>query len=268
MIMEKEKKVAVITGGSSGIGYYTALYLLKRDFNVYVLSRGGVVEAGLNSINCDVTDFARLKEVVDYIVEKEGGIDVFVNNAGFGISGAVEKTPIEDAKKLFELNFFAAFEAIKCVTPYMRAQGGGKIISIGSVAGALHLPFQSFYSASKAALGALSNALRNELKPFKIRLTTILPGDTKTGFTAARKKDFLADDEYYKDRIKKSIGQMEHDESRGVHPDKVAKTIYKAICKKNPKPSYTVGIKYKLFMLADKLLPKRLVQYIIGKIYG
>jgi short-subunit dehydrogenase len=267
--MKKDKKkIAVITGGSSGIGYYTALYLLKKGFSVYALSRSGIIEAGLNSINCDVTDFVRLKEVIDYIAEKEGGIDILINNAGFGISGAAEKTPIEDVKKLFELNFFAAFEAIKCVTPHMRAHGGGKIINTGSVAGVLHLPFQSFYSASKAALGALSNALRNELKPFKIRLATILPGDTKTGFTAARKKDFLAEDEYYKNRIKKSIEQMEHDESRGTHPNKVAKTIYKAIRKKNPKPNYTVGIKYKLFVLADKLLPKRLVQYIIGKIYG
>jgi len=191
-----------------------------------------------------------------------------VNNAGAGISGSVEKTAPADARKLFDLNFFALFEAVKYTAPYMRGRGSGKIINIGSVAGALHVPFQAFYSASKAAVEALSNCLRGELAPFGIKVSTVMPGDTRTGFTDAREKNFEKDDPDYGGRIYRSIKLMEDDERNGMPPEKTAEMIYKAASSKNPKPHYVVGFKYKFFVLLARIFPKRLVQFVLNKMYA
>ncbi|GBU27688.1 hypothetical protein R84B8_01225 [Treponema sp. R8-4-B8] len=150
----------------------------------------------------------------------------------------------------------------------MRSGGGGTIIFIGSVAGALHVPFQAFYSSSKAAVEALSNCLRGELAPFNIKVTTIQPGDTRTNFTEKREKKFDENDKDYGDRISRSIKIMEEDERKGMSPVKTAQIIYKAAKSNNPKPVYTVGFSYNIFTLLNKLLPKRLVQYILNTMYA
>jgi short-subunit dehydrogenase len=262
------KKVVVITGGSKGIGRSAAALFYEKGYTVYALSRRACDLEGVNSVICDITDTARLKEAVDGIFKAEKRIDVLVNNAGGGISGSVEKTEPADARKLFELNFFAHFEAVKYTVPYMRSRLSGKIINVGSVAGALHVPFQAFYSASKAAMEALSNCLRGELAPFNIKVTTIMPGDTRTGFTETREKKFDKNDADYGERIYRSIKIMEEDEKGGMPPMKTAQKIYKAAKSKNPKPVYTVGFTYNFFVLLNKILPKRLVQYILNVMYA
>jgi len=191
-----------------------------------------------------------------------------VNNAGGGISGSVEKTALADAKNLFDLNFFAHFEAITYVIPHMRSRKSGTIINIGSVAGSMHVPFQAFYSASKAALESLSNCLRGELAPFGIKVSTIMPGDTRTGFTDAREKEFIENDPDYGTRISHSIKLMEKDERNGMPPKKVALLIYKAARSKNPKPAYIAGAKYNFFMLLNRILPKRFVQFVLNSMYA
>ena len=264
----KDKRVAVITGASRGIGYAAAALFLEKGFTVYTLSRSGCDVEAVQSIVCDVTDGARLKEAIDNIFKAEKRIDVLVNNAGGGISGAVEKTVPADARRLFELNFFAYFEAIKYTVPYMRGRQGGTIINVGSVAGALHVPFQAFYSASKAAVEALSNCLRGELAPFNIKVSTVMPGDTRTAFTDAREKDFEENDADYGARIGRSIQIMEKDERGGMSPKKVAQKIYKAAQCKNPNPAYTVGFTYNFFIMLNKVLPKRLVQFVLNMMYA
>jgi short-subunit dehydrogenase len=264
----KEKKIVVITGASKGIGYATVGIFLKNGYIVYGLSRGGCDLHGVHSVACDITDTLLLREAIEDIIAQEGHIDILINNAGAGISGAIEKTSTEEAKWLFNLNFFAPFEAVKTVVPHMRAKGKGKIICVGSVAGALHIPFQAIYSASKAALEALSNALRGELKPFGIKVSTILPGDTYTNFTAARQRNFAEDDINYGLRISRSIKRMEKDERNGMTTEKVAHIIYKVTKKKNPRPIYTAGAKYRLFMFLGKIFPKRWIQSVIDKIYA
>ena len=264
----KERKVVIITGASRGIGRAAAKLFYDKGYSVYALSRSACDLGGVKSVICDMTDSAKLKETIDGVFDAEKRIDILINNAGAGISGAVEKTETEDARGLFELNFFALFEAVKYTAPHMRLRGCGKIINIGSVAGMIHIPFQAFYSASKAAVEALSNCLRGELGPFNIKVSTIMPGDTRTNFTDARKKEFEKDDPDYGGRICRSIGIMEKDERGGMSPQKVAQVIYKAACCANPKPLYTVGLKYKLVLLLDRFLPKRLVQYIINIIYA
>jgi short-subunit dehydrogenase len=263
-----DRKVVIITGGSKGIGHAAAALFRKKGYAVYTLSRGACDLEGVNSVICDITDGVRLKEAIDGIFKTEKRIDVLVNNAGGGISGSVEKTDPADARKLFELNFFAHFEAIKHTIPHMRCRLCGKIINIGSVAGALHVPFQAFYSASKAAIEALSNCLRGELAPFNIKVTTIMPGDTRTCFTETREKKFDENDPDYGNRIYRSIKLMEEDERGGMPPMKIAQKIYKAVKSKNPAPVYTAGVSYNIFVLLNKILPKRLVQYILGIMYA
>jgi len=264
----KDRKVVIVTGASRGIGHAAAALLQEKGYTVYALSRGSCDIPGVNSILCDVTDGERLKKAIDGIFEAEKRIDVLINNAGAGISGSTEKTALADARRLFDLNFFAIFEAAKYVTPYMRSGHSGKIINIGSVAGAMHVPFQAFYSASKAAVEALTNCLRGELAPFGIKVSTVMPGDTRTGFTGAREKNFEQDDPDYGSRIYRSIKLMEEDERNGMSPKKVALIIFKAIRSKNPKPAYIAGFKYNFFMLLNKLLPKRFVQFVLNMMYA
>ena len=262
------KKVVVITGASKGIGYAAAKLFSDNGYTVYALSRSACNLDKVNHISCDVTESEIFKKTIKEIFEAEKQIDVLVNNAGMGISGSVEKTDSTDAKRLFELNFFSMFEAIKYTVPYMRNQGGGKIINIGSVAGSMHVPFQAFYSASKAAVEALSNCLRGELEPFNIRVATILPGDTATSFTDTREKKYEKDDPDYGLRISGSIASMEKDERKGMPPEKTAKVIFKAASRKNPKPLYAVGLSYKFFLLLNKILPKRFVQFVLNRMYA
>ncbi|MCL2277184.1 MAG: SDR family oxidoreductase [Treponema sp.] len=263
-----DKKVIIVTGASRGIGKAVCTLFLEKGCTVYAFSRGGCDLIGVNSIICDITDGNSLKKSVELVYLKENRIDVLINNAGAGISGAVEKTTVQDAKKLFDINFFAQFETIKYVVPYMRSAKNGKIVNIGSVAGAMHVPFQAFYSAGKAALEALSNCLRGELYPFGIKVTTVMPGDTSTGFTDAREKKFDDNDPDYGERISRSIKMMEHDERNGMKPRGVAKVIYKAVSCKNPKPLYTVGFKYNFFIFLNKILPKRFVQFALNSMYA
>ena len=263
-----DRKVVIITGASRGIGYAAARLFLDNGYVVYAFSRSGCNLKGVNSVVCDITQGAKLKESIDDVFNKEKRIDVLVNNAGGGISGAVEKTGPAEARDLFELNFFAVFEAVKYTVPYMRAAGGGVIINVGSVAGELHVPFQAFYSASKAAVEALSNCLRGELEPFNIRVATILPGDTQTGFTDARQKNFEAGDADYGSRIERSIGIMERDERGGMSPQKTAKVIYKASLRKSPRPLYAVGFKYGFFLLLGRIFPKSFVLWILNSMYA
>ncbi|MCL2185733.1 MAG: SDR family oxidoreductase [Treponema sp.] len=263
-----KKQIVIITGASRGIGFAAAKLFLEKGNIVYNISRNNCELTGINSVICNITDGIKLKETIENIYNKEKRIDILINNAGGGISGSAEKTDLCDAKRLFDLNFFAAFEAIKYTVPYMRLQKSGKIINIGSVAGAMHVPFQAFYSASKAAIEALTNCLRTELSPFGIKVSTIMPGDTKTGFTDAREKSFEKDDADYGSRIYRSISMMEKDEKNGMSPEKVAKVIYKAAVCKNPKPAYVAGFSYNFFIFLNKVLPKQFVQFVLGKIYG
>ncbi|MCL2175131.1 MAG: SDR family oxidoreductase [Treponema sp.] len=263
-----KKQIIVITGASKGIGLATAKLFAEKGHTVYNIARTACEITNINSIICDITDSNRLKDAVDSVYSKHKRIDILINNAGGGISGSAEKTLLADAKRLFDLNFFAAFEAIKYTIPYMRSQKYGKIVNIGSVAGAMHVPFQAFYSATKAAVEALSNCLRGELSPFGIKVTTVMPGDTRTGFTDAREKSFEKDDRDYGDRIFRSISMMEKDERNGMSPAAAAKVIYKAALSRNPKPSYVVGFNYGFFLFLNKILPKRFVQFVLSKMYA
>lgn len=261
------KRVALVTGGSSGIGLCTCKALHEAGYTVFELSRREVKNDFATHVFGDVTKPESLVSAVKEIVEKAGSIDVLVNNAGFGISGAVEFTDTEDAKRLFDVNTFGMMNAAQAVIPVMRNQGGGRIINLSSVAAPLSIPFQAYYSASKAAVNALSLALANELRPFGISVTAVMPGDIKTGFTAAREKDHRGDD-VYGGRIERSVSVMERDEQGGMSPEFAGLFLSKIAKKKRVKPFYVIGFKYKVFVLLSKILPASLVNRVVGLLYA
>lgn len=259
-------KVVIITGGSSGIGYATANHFSQKNYIVYEFSRKGISRDGVKHLTCDVTKEDECISAVEYVINESKRIDIIINNAGFGISGAIEFTDMESAKRLFDVNFFGTHNVIKASLKYLK-ESKGRIINVSSVGGVLYLPFQAFYSASKAATNALTLALRNEVKNYGVSVCAVLPGDVKTGFTKAREKSLDGEKEYG-GRIERSVSLMEKDEQGGMTPDFVAKKIYKVGKKKRVKPMYTVGFKYKLFTVLNKILPSRLVNYIVYLIYA
>lgn len=260
------ERIAVITGGSSGIGRETARLLSSHGYRVYELSRSGKDTAGIRHITTDLTDSSALKAAFRQIGEAAGKIDLLINNAGFGISGATEFTSLEDARRLFDVNFFGMLACIQNALPLLRNSSCARIVNISSVAAVFAIPFQSFYSASKASVNMLTLALRNELKPFQISVCCLMPGDVKTGFTASRKKqeDGQA---LYGAAIQRAVSAMERDEANGMAPEAIAKAVFRITQKRSVKPIYTAGAQYRLFVFLGKLLPYRLANWIVGKMY-
>lgn len=265
--MENEKKTAVVTGASSGIGLGTARALVARGYTVYNLSRSRCPDSAVRSIRTDVCSEADIASAMEKIKGEAGRIDLLVCNAGYGISGALEFTENEDAERLFSVNFFGVYRCIKYALPLLReSKAGGKIIFTSSVAAVFAIPFQSFYSASKAALNMLAFALSNELSPFGIQTCAVMLGDAKTGFTDAREKTFTGD-ELYGGMISRNVSSMEKDERGGMSADVIGKKMCRIAEKKKMPARCTIGGKYKIFVFLSRLLPQKLQNKIVGKMY-
>lgn len=262
-----ERKVAIITGANSGIGRATADALLKENCVVYDFSRRDIAAEKVNHLRVDVTDEENVISAVRDVYDKQGRIDIVINCAGYGISGAVEFTSLEDAKSQFDVNFFGMVNVNKAVIPYMRENNGGRIVNISSVAAVAHIPFQTYYSASKAAVESYTCALANELRPFNISVTAIQPGDICTEFTQARKKTFEGDS-IYNGRISKSVAGMERDEQKGMKPETAGKYIAKIALRSRVKPVYAIGLSYKFVCILCKVFPCRFRNWVIGSLYA
>lgn len=260
-------KVVIITGGSSGIGSCTAAALRDRGCRVYEFSRRDSSVEGITHIKCDITDDSQVQAAVAQVMAESGRIDILINNAGFGISGAVEFTETADAQRLFNVNFFGMVRMNRAVLPLMRTQGSGRIVNISSVAAPVPIPFQTYYSAGKATTNAYTMALSNEVKPFGITVAAVMPGDIKTGFTAARQKSIVGDD-VYGGRIARSVAGMEKDEQTGMDPAKAGAFIASVALKNSRKPLYTIGFGYKCAVFLTKILPARWLNALIGMLYA
>lgn len=261
------EKIVLVTGASSGIGAAAAKELAEKGCIVYGLSRRAGHVPGVRWICADVTQEAAARAAVEQILAETGRIDVLVNCAGFGISGAVEATPTAMAQKQLDVNFFGTVRMCAAVIPAMRRSGGGRIVNISSVAAMAPIPFQTFYSAGKAAINSYSMALGNELRPFGISVTAIMPGDIATGFTAARDK--LPDlDETYGGRISRSVSRMEHDEQTGMSPAAAGRFVAGIAVKKRVKPLYAIGFAYKAICVLLKILPAGLANRILYLLYA
>lgn len=259
------QKVVIITGDSSGIGLETANYLSGKGYKVYGISRRDFNSPNFTHISADICDTLKVEQIFKDVYEKEKHIDVLINNAGMGISGAVEYLKEEDLDKIFNVNVKACILLSSKIIPYLR-QTKGKIINISSVAAPISIPFQACYSSTKCAIEGFSKALSNEVKSQGIKVCCIRPGDTKTGFTANRVKTEVEND-IYGDRIIKSVKKMEKDEQNGTAPIKVSFLVHKCIKRKKPPLTTTVGFGYKILCLLAKILPDKFVNFVVNKLY-
>ena len=218
----------------------------------------------------DVTSEDSIRSAVREIMAREQRIHVLVNNAGFGIAGAIEECSDAECRAQFDTNFFGALALIREVAPHMRRAGGGRIINIGSIGGLMGLPFQGIYSATKFALMGMTEALRAELRPFGVSVSIICPGDFATGFTGKRRICAVALQESpYRDRFASALGRIERDEAGGGDPLLVARLIEKIIRTRSPKSRYMVGgLEQTLFARIAGMLPAGLINRIVAGHYG
>ncbi|MFM1581530.1 SDR family NAD(P)-dependent oxidoreductase [Helcococcus bovis] len=259
-------KVVVITGASKGIGLETAKIFKKNNYIVYDLSRTGKDTEISSHIYCDVSDFNTVEKAIAEVIEKEGRIDVVISNAGFGISGSVEGHSYESIRSQIDVNFVGSSFLANATLGHLR-KTKGRIIFMSSVAAVIPIPFQAIYSATKAAILSLAQCLDNELQGSGARSIALLPGDLSTSFTKNRIKNKIEPD-FYKTRVENSVGKMEKDEINGMQPTVIANKLYKLATQKNPKVKSSVGILYKFALVLGMLLPVRLKQFIIKKMYA
>jgi NAD(P)-dependent dehydrogenase (short-subunit alcohol dehydrogenase family) len=263
-------KVVLISGASAGMGKETAIYLAQRKYKVYGSARRmermqDLTQYGIVPLKMDVTDDRSMKAGVDTILEKEGRIDILINNAGFGAYGAVEDVPIKDAKYQLEVNVFGAARLIQLVLPSMRKQGYGKIVNISSIGGRFATPLGGWYHASKFALEGLSDSLRNEVKQFGIDVIVIEPGGIKTewGHIAYDNLKKNTVNSVYQTMAEKFAGVFESTLNKNAEPIVIARLIHKAITARNPKTRYTAGYMAKPLILSRKFVSDRLMDKIL-----
>lgn len=262
-------KIAVISGASSGIGFAIASLLNSNGYTVIGVSRNiPKLPYSFQYLLADITKEEEVLSLSEKVRKEYNHIDLLVNCAGMGVSGAVEYSSLSEVKRIFDVNVFGMFLLSKAFIPLLRGSKHAKIINISSVAGVLSIPFQSFYSMTKASVNAFSSALALELKPFDISVCSVLPGDTQTNFTVNREKPLILKDEIYHNRIQDSLLRMENDEQNGKSPNNVAKVILKLSKKKYLPHQVTVGFQYKLFVFLNNILPKRFIQWILFQMYG
>jgi len=264
------KVVVLITGASSGIGKETAKLLLQNGYVVYGAARRldameDIRQMGVKTLKVDVTDDSALVQMVAGILRTEGRIDILINNAGYGSTGALEDVPMSEARSQFDVNVFGLARLTQLVVPHMRLQGKGKVINISSVGGKIATPLSGWYNATKYSVEALSDTLRNELKPFGIAVVLIEPGGIQTAWSGIAAGNAVRNSGLgpYKPMVDKLVEGFKQYDHRLSHPGVIAKVILKAIRAKNPRPRYVAGFMAKPLLLAKKLIPDRLFDRVI-----
>jgi len=245
------KKVALVTGASSGIGESTAILLHNAGFTVYGAARGvermkKLEEKGISTISLDVTNEDSISGCVKTIMEKEGRIDVLVNNAGYGSYGAIEDVPLEEARRQFDVNIFGLARLTQMVLPGMRENRFGKIVNVSSMGGKVFTPFGGWYHATKHALEGWSDCLRIEVEPFGIDVVVVEPGGIKTpwGQIAADNLRKTSGNGAYAGQANRTAEGMEkmYGSNRLTRPDAIGNVILKAVTVRSPRRRYVKGM--------------------------
>ena len=265
--MKIKGSVALVTGASSGIGEATAKRLATAGYKVYGTSRRGA-QAGQRSfalLPLDVTSDESVEAAVKEVIRQEGRIDLLVNNAGFGVAPAgAEESSIDQAKAIFETNFFGLIRMTRAVVPHMRRQGNGRIINIGSVLGFLPMPYGALYAATKHAVEGYSESLDHELRTRGIRVSVIEPAYTKTQFDA----NFLAPDskvDEYRDVRALLDRVLKEVMATADEPTVVAEVVLEAAIADHPKLRYPAGGLANRLRLLRRFAPAGLVDAGIRK---
>lgn len=265
------KKVILITGISSGFGKQTAELLAAKGHTVYGTVRRDVeISSSIIGLKLDLTNTDSIINSVQTILEKEGRIDVLINNAGMHTGGPIETSPSENIKLQMDTNFIGMVNLTRAVLPAMRKQGGGKIINFSSIGGLMGLPFQSFYSAGKFAIEGFSEALRMEVRQFNIKIIVINPGDFHTN-NSANRRNFLAPTDAsdpYNEQYLKTLAIIERDEANGWEPVVLAKKLVTIVESKNPRQRYVIAsFEQKLAVVLKYILPGKLFGMILEDHY-
>jgi len=261
-------KVILITGTSSGFGKIIAEKLHLKGHIVIGASRSIIKDINYKNILIDINNYNESRNKINEIINEYGRIDVLINNAGINITGPLEVMKIDDIKKVFETNFFSQLNMIQSVLPIMRANNNGLIINITSIAGYLGLPFWGAYCASKSSFKTISESLNIELKNFNIKIVNIAPGDYKTEIIKNRKdSENLSTSPYYYE-YDKVIRSVDKKMNHGRDPNEVADLVLKIIEKKTSKINYLVGGFLEKKISMKSLLPDKLFQKIIMKLYN
>ena len=264
-------KVILITGASSGLGKATAIYLASKNYKVFGTSRNPnnyPKNDAFELLQFDLNKSQTSKALVDLVIKKSGRIDVLINNAGVGITGAIEETDIAAMKSNFKTNFFGPLALTQQVLPVMRSQKSGLVINITSIGGYMGLPFRGVYSSSKGALGTITEALRMEVKRFGIDVVTLAPGDYATDIASRRHYSPLKEASPYYDIYKFSLDTIDEHVDSGNDPLDLAKIVDKIIKTKKRKVHYTSGsFLQKISITLKKILPDTLYERLIMNHY-
>lgn len=241
---------ALVTGASSGIGKHIAKALLDDGYTVYVAARRvdkmrDLQKLGARPLALDITDTAMVERVVETIVEEAGGVDVLVNNAGFGLYGAVEDTTLDDARYQFEVNLFGLARLTQLVLPGMRERGAGKVVNISSMGGKVYTPLGAWYHATKHALEGWSDCLRLEVAPFGIDVIIIEPGAIQSEFGRVLSEPMLERSkggayEQFAQRVSEATAEN-YERGGASSPEVISKLVSKALRAKRPKTRYVAG---------------------------
>jgi len=261
MMAKPERKIALVTGASSGIGEATAERLTKAGYKVYGTSRRGaqVGKRSFEMLPLDVTSDESVSAAVGEVMRRDGRIDLLVNNAGFGVAPAgAEESSLDQARSIFETNFFGLIRMTRAIVPHMRRQGGGRIINIGSVLGFLPMPYGALYAATKHAVEGYSESLDHELRTRGIRVSIIEPAYTKTPFDTNFVEADAKLDEYSEARegLNKRLNEVM---ATAEPPGVVADTVLKAANAARPKLRYAAGRLAKRLRFLRRLAPTGLV---------
>jgi len=250
------QKVAIVTGGSSGIGYATSLLLARKGFYTYASARnidksslqsiGEAEGLPLRPVQLDVTNDISVKAAVEKIVSEKGRIDILVNNAGYGLFGAFEDLSLDEIKAQFETNFFGVVRVTQHVLPIMRNKhdgGDGIVVNVGSINGKIAFPVLSAYSATKFAIEGLSESIAYELEPFGIKVILIEPGPIRSNFMKGSllPKRALDPNSPYSALVQKFYDKTKSQHDDAISPEEVAETIFQAISNDKPEFRYVVG---------------------------
>jgi NAD(P)-dependent dehydrogenase (short-subunit alcohol dehydrogenase family) len=265
--MKVKKPVALVTGASSGIGKATAERLATAGYKVYGTSRRGATpsQRSFEMLSLDVTSDESVAAAVNALLQSEGRLDLLVNNAGLSIAPAgAEERSIEQARSIFETNFFGILRMTRAVLPHMRRQESGRIVNISSVLGFLPAPYMALYAATKHAIEGYSESLDHELRTRGIRVSAIEPANTNTQFDANLRQPDSKLDEYRETRaaVAKRMTEMV---AAGDQPDVVADAVLKAATAAQPKLRYAAGASASRLQLLRRFTPAGIVDAGIRK---
>jgi NAD(P)-dependent dehydrogenase (short-subunit alcohol dehydrogenase family) len=268
------KKVALVTGASSGIGEATVRRLLSAGYEVYAAARrlpqmAELEERGATLIGLDLVEETSIIACIEKIKRQSGRLDVVVNNAGYGSYGALEDVPMAEARRQMEVNLFGLARICQLALPIMRRQKSGVIVNITSIGGKFGEPFGSWYHATKFAVEGLSDCLRMEARPFGINVVVIEPGAIKTEWNKIARDSLISvsGEGAYGTYARRHAAMLANADTSGYAspPAVVADTILIAVTAKNPRPRYAVGGGAKIILSLLWLVPDRLLDKIVWK---